>query len=247
MQIQKGFQCKSCNSFLSHPIDACPVCGDQFYWLIHTEGSLDATQRTAYVGAMLNLMEGAVTEAFLTHGDRLWLPYQFWSKSPNGEVLNEFPWMIDLELFQHTGNDAEDPVGEVVVDDEPEEPNPWDTVPKMALPDFSKMEKEKPKPTVPEPAPAAETLADEPRVIPAPEPRKASVAAVSEPKPRAERPVKEPTQNPLKQLFVPLMIFLFLLFLSLSYLVLRYHKNHMVPVVSGNVWTEVLHERPILS
>lgn len=242
MQIQKGFQCKSCHSFLSHPIDACPVCGDQFYWLVHVDGPLDISQRNAYVGTMINLMEGTVTEAFLTHGDQLWLPYQFWTSSPTGEALAEFPWIKDLELFQHVGHGAE----EQLDGPEPEaaeDPNPWDTVPKMAIPDFTDIEE-------PEPVAAPEEVKPEARARTKPKRSKPPRPKQKPPKAKAATAGargKGGARSMVREFFVPMMIFLFFLFLSLSYLVLRYHKNHMVPKMSGHLMMEVSHERPLLS
>ena len=132
MQIQKGFQCTSCHSFLSHPIDACPVCADQFYWLVVTREALTQPQVAAFVAAMVNLAEGRVTEAFLTHGERLWLPYNFWAQDPAGASLDEFPWVEDLELFQHAAGEVDEAVATAVY-----EPKPWETLPKQAVPDFS--------------------------------------------------------------------------------------------------------------
>ena len=100
MKIQESFQCGACNSFLSHPIDTCPVCGDQFYWLLVTR---DEPDREAYLTRMQELMEGRASQDFLTHGGHLWLPHRFWDRCPTGEILEEYAWIKRVELVQHEG------------------------------------------------------------------------------------------------------------------------------------------------
>lgn len=247
MQIQKGFQCQSCNSFLSHPIDACPVCSDQFYWMIVPKTTVTGSQQQAFVAAMVNLVAGGVTEEFLTHGGQLWLPYRFWDQDPAGESLAEFSWIDNLELFQHSNNSGQ------VEPEEKAEPNPWDTVPKMALPDLSKRPEELQAKSA---AAASPEIAPEPTPTPSATPRskpqqdsapkQAAATPTSKEKPKAKSNEGKRSLFPA-HLFVPTMIFLFFLLLSLSYLALRYHKNQMAPLAPTQTFMEVDHERPLLS
>ncbi len=237
MKIQKGFQCKSCSSFLSHPVDVCPVCSDQFYWRIVPEAPVDGLQRDAFVASMVNLAEGRVTPEFLTHGGHLWLPYRYWGIDPSGNALLEFSWLDDLEVFQHDSQKAAKSSAEP---EKKQEPAPWDTIPKLEVPDFTQYK--------PEPKAAVATTSAEPR-----ETEPGSVRASDAPdqrNARARMPERVPSPSLLGllrgDLFVPLMIFLFLVLLSLSYLVLRYHKNQLTPL-APQTHLEVSDERNLLS
>lgn len=240
MKIQKGFQCKSCSSFLSHPVDVCPVCGDQFYWRIVPTAPVNEPQRDAFVASMINLTEGRVTPEFLTHGGHIWLPYRFWGSDPSGVALLEFNWIDDLEVFQHDSQKTAKREAEAKAK---QEPAPWDTIPKMEAPDFSQYT---PETTVaasqsqerPAPRAAAQPLA----------PVAATEKAPSTPQPARANPASPSFLQQLRgDLFVPMMIFLFLILLSISYVVLRYHKNRMTPLAPPRTHLEAIDERNLLS
>ncbi len=249
MKIQKGFQCKSCSSFLSHPVDVCPVCSDQFYWRVVPAAPVSEPRREAFVASMINLAEGRVTPEFLTHGGHLWLPYRFWGNDPSGSALLEFGWIDDLEVFQH---DHQKPAKQETESKSKQEPAPWDTIPKVEAPDFSQYK------------PETKTVADQaprPAAVAAAAVAAAAVAATAGQSPVAapeqvagpSRPERVNPSSPsfLEQLrgdlFVPMMIFLFLLLLSISYVVLRYHKNRMTPLAPPQTHLEAIDDRNILS
>lgn len=226
MRFTKGFQCRSCSSFLSHPVDACPVCNDQFYWRVIYTTSMDDQDRATFLQTMTGLMDGQVTQEFLTHGGQLWLPFRFWDMNPSGDLLDHYDWIEDLELFQHNTK-IEKPA-----EPRPQKKSEWDTIPKAPVPDFSKREKEK------KPAAAAKAKPIKTPVKPAATQRK------SKPKPKTTRkpPAKSKPRSSGSIWFAPAMIMVFFFFLSCSYMVLRYHKNQMKPIVPDGV----NHERPVL-
>jgi len=213
MDLPESFQCRACQSFLSHPIDNCPVCGDQLYWMLVWSEEPDDLQRKDYLDRVIALVDGRASREFLTHGDLLWLPHRFWDCDPTGELLDTLDWVTGIELHQH---DAED--RRAAPDDE------FDTLPKMPIPKY-----------------VAETVHGEAvetlraRVVPERAEERNPPDATQPVAPAASTPRSEPgVDTPLARgssrvlsadLFVPLMIFLFLCLLSLSYLVLRYHKN----------------------
>ncbi|MDJ0839605.1 MAG: hypothetical protein QNK37_24000 [Acidobacteriota bacterium] len=222
MKFQESFQCKACSSYLSHPIDTCPVCGDQFYWLVHPHRPPVQDERDAYVSRMQTLVEGKATPEFMTHGNLLWLPHRFWDFNPTGEVLNEFEWLREVELVQHDGEDREE-----------QKPNVWDTLPGRPVPDLSIRETVKGK--------AVETLRADPLPSDPVEARAvvsrrdklaghlsaAEVPGQTAPTGRSTSASAPPSGKAIipKQMFAPLMILIFFIFLSGSYIVLRYHKN----------------------
>ncbi len=216
MKIQDSVQCHACNSILSHPVDACPVCGDQFYWLVTTKNKPTQNEKEGYLVRMEELVEGRASREFLNHDGHLWLPYRFWDSNPNGEILDSFTWIDGVQLFQH-----ESEINNVPVRD-------YDTLPKIPIPEWVR---------------DGPSALDKKKTIPK-EPRKQE-------QPLKPAPVSEPVNDsylagPIipAQMFLPLMVFLFLIFLSFSYLTLRYHKNHRWP--SSQAVPEESHESSVL-
>ena len=222
MQFQKGFQCRSCQSFLSHPIDLCPVCGDQFYWRVVTKGPLAEASKIAFFQIMEDQVDGNVSRDFLCHGGELWLPYRFWDTNPSGDLLGQFSWMQDLELFQHQTN------AQVQAEPQPKE-SEWDTIPKASVLDLEQMkaarEATSETPPTQEPLPKQQT----PEVAPA-QTRRPSPILSARKKPSAASARKRQPFFHWSEWFAPVMVLLLLLLLSCSYLSLRYHKNQMKPL-----------------
>lgn len=232
MQLPDTIQCNRCRSFLSHPLDHCPVCNDQFYWLVKTRDIVDPEAKMAFLREMELMAGGHVTSEFLTHGGQLWLPHQFWSKDASGQALSAFPWIIGLEHHQHENpnddwekhqsREAQRLQQEAQRQEEPtEQPKPWDTIPNMPLPDFSDIEARKQQAQ----ADAKNNVPQEPQPTTKKAPSKAPEKKAQKTKSKDKQPFM------LSPAFKPTMVFLFFLFLSASYLVLRYHKNHMLPQV----------------
>jgi len=221
MKIQDSVQCHACNSILSHPVDACPVCGDQFYWLVTTKSKPSENEKESFLARMEELVEGASRE-FLNHDNHLWLPYRFWDNNPSGETLDSFSWISGVQLFQHETELADVPVSE------------YDTLPKIPIPEWvragpSGADGKKPHPHPIEARP--EHQVPKQHRAPAPSPSRAMI--------------EDPTSPIIpSQMFLPLMIFLFLILLSFSYLTLRYHKNHRWQ--SSQAVPEASHESSVL-
>ncbi len=95
------YQCDICQHFFDHPVDACPLCGEPFYWLVVLANDLQDSQRTAFLQMMEDIVEGNVGRDFITHGENLWLPHNFWQYSPDGSILNTFAWIKNIRLIQH--------------------------------------------------------------------------------------------------------------------------------------------------
>lgn len=229
MQIEKGFQCHSCHIALSYPLDACPLCGDQFYWMVLVSGTVPEQARKQYVVAMCALSED-VTEEFLTYDDQLWLPYQFWEYCPTGEVLRAFTWIVDLQLFQHQGKPgSSEPAQQAEqASTQAKQGSVLDSVPETRSQlDRMGQANEEPSPQLAAQMPASRR---------------------KKPNKRPKQMGRRDIQHGIKHadLLKPTLVFLFFVLLSLSYLVLRYHKNHMVPIPQAPV-EEVSNERPILS
>lgn len=229
LYIPKSFTCKACKSLLSHPIDACPICGDQFYWLVEPKGELSQSLKEDFVRRMEQLVEGRASREFLTHGGYLWLPHRFWECDAEGESLADLDWAVRLELFQHESVAEQTP--ESRASEAAKKPRTaWDTIPKAPLPHFAQV-----RPTV-----KAESEAKRPEYsAPAP--------PSSAPAPPAAAPAETLARGRLipAPLFAPLMVLAFFLLLSLSYLVLRYHKNTR-PVSLRAASAEVANESALL-
>ena len=207
MIIPEEIQCRSCLYLSSHPVDACPVCGAQFYWLIVPTHQIGDGPIREYLSAMERLVEGRITREFLTHGGQLWLPHSFWNYNPNGDLLKEFSWISEIKFYQHDPEKEE----EKSAPSNYREKGPrtiWDTNPLPVIPTLAQAG-----------AGGTESQAERPS------------------RPRGSVPAKEAPPPPApafaRELLAPLMILIFFIFLSLSYLVLRYHKNQ--PRVSSSI------------
>ena len=208
MKIENNYQCRACQYVLSHPVDACPVCTMQFYWMVLPNRSLKKSQTADYVIKMERIVNGRVSHEFLTHGGYLWLPYNFWEFCPDGDMLHEFNWISQVKFFQHEPSQkpAVDAAG-------PKEISPWETNP--ALPVFNSAD-----------------LPASPARSTAPPEGTAIRAEAGSKKPGGLRPKQPLTDGPAhRDWFAPLMVLIFLIMLSLSYLVLRYHKNTRTPTI----------------
>lgn len=124
MILDKEFQCQTCQYIMSHPVDACPVCNAQFYWMLAPYDPLDPSGVAHFITKMEMAVEGRTTREFLTHGGQLWLPHNFWDYNPDGEVLKEFPWIRHVRFLQHEGE------GQV------QSPSVYETNPGMSLASF---------------------------------------------------------------------------------------------------------------
>jgi len=230
LYIPKSFTCKACKSLLSHPIDACPICGDQFYWLVEPKGELSQAVKDHFVRKMEQLVEGKASREFLTHGGFLWLPHRFWDFDAEGESLADLDWAVRLELFQHENTAPEQSAKARTAEATKKPRSAWDTIPKAPLPHFAQVrqavqvEREGKRPGFAAPAPPS-----------------------SAPAPPAAAPAESFVRGSLipAPLFAPLMVLAFFLFLSLSYLVLRYHKNTR-PVSLPAASAEVANESALL-
>lgn len=100
--FEREYQCMICHHFVDHPVDACPVCGDPFYWRVIPAFNLKNAQAIAFLQMMEDLVESNVDRAFLTHGGHLWLPHNFWQYADDGEILDSFAWIKRIDLVQHT-------------------------------------------------------------------------------------------------------------------------------------------------
>jgi hypothetical protein len=102
------YACKICDYGMDQPVDACPICGEPFYWRVVPALPLQENQRTAFLQTMEDLSQGEVSREFLSHGNHLWLPYHFWQIDPRGEWLDGFPWIGNLALVQHENAEKRD-------------------------------------------------------------------------------------------------------------------------------------------
>jgi len=150
MRIEKDYQCRACNYFFSHPVDVCPICGDQFYWLLVAADPPSRDQTLDFIVQMEHVVQGRVTREFITHNNQLWLPPNYWNFEPEGEALKRIPWVAEIRLYQHVAPEKE--------------PSPWETNPgmKLDLPLVSTpaepseaMARAAPPPEAPQPAAAA--------------------------------------------------------------------------------------------
>ncbi len=200
---------------MSHPVDACPVCTAQFYWMLTPYDPLDPSRVADFITKMERAVEGRTTREFLTHGGQLWLPHNFWDHNPDGAILNDLPWIRQVRFLQH----GADPEAQA----EPQ-PSVFETNPGMSL------ENVQLTPPKESPQPAAQPQAEAPKTQLETHLAKTESAAVrssqetkKKKKSRPSARVKEPLIP--SAVFAPLMVFLFLVLMSFSYLALRYHKN----------------------
>lgn len=286
MHLPQNLQCNACQYSLNHPVDVCPICNEQFYWLVVPRYTLDEAEIQDYCSRMTQLTEGRITEAFLTHGGHLWLPHNFWECDPNGISLKTLTWVDRVKYFQHaTAEGADQPTSR-----EPE-PAVWDTQPAQASPFYEDEEErlvvddlddtvdtpmtwaeepaatgspppQDPRATVPSPTRFAHDQVDPNDTLPgvSMEPTTSAFTnrpdAISQPRPQPDVPRQPTTAAPRRRApaqpskrtapaadsatvkanassprfpIAPLAICLFLVFLSLGYFVLRYHKNQHAP------------------
>jgi len=240
MEHYREYQCGACDYYFSHPIDRCPICGDQFFWLLMTDGQVEATQKQGFVSRMIALGGTGVTEEFLTFRDRLWLPYNFWEKDPGGESLHAWPFVKDVKLYQHKKKTSEKKEDDTTIREAGFETNPA-----HPIPDFSAVANQNAGPSRPE-VTLAPSRNDNPMgaSTPALSPYQPSapVEPMAPPRPQAE---PSPANLGIKDWLPPILIFVFFMLLSLSFLVLRYHRNDSRSNVSLNF--EATYDRSVLS
>lgn len=215
----KEVQCSVCAYIMDHPVDACPVCGEPFYWLILARGTIQESQKTAFFQIMEDVVEGNIDLDFLQHGGHLWLPHNFWQYCADGSILETFPWILDVRLIQRPN-----PQKEQYFRDNPQ-----------AKPEPQEVHDQSVQPAAPA-APLQEP--EDPRPVPA-------LAAPAQPvgEPKLHFSVAQ-NQWSWDSLFRPLMIGLFFVFLAASYLALLYHRNTRTPTQAPPA--EVTHEQQIL-
>ncbi len=225
MHIDDEFQCRKCRYVLSHPVDACPVCSTQIYWMLVHAYPLKKSQIADYIMKMEQLVRGRTSREFLTHGGHLWLPHSFWDFNPNGDALHEFSWIKEVKLLQH------EPVADRTDDEKEVSPPVLDTNPGLSItaPGLG-------TPSRTEPEGGGGSGRDGKKTQPARNLESAPGGGST----------TDTDDSWLDHVRVPFMILLFLILLSLSYLILHYHKNtktrRTVPV--SEVVTD---EYPILS
>lgn len=231
MDHYREYQCEACDYYFSHPIDRCPICGDQFFWLVSTARELRADEKLTFVATMKNLCGAGVTEAFLTHRDRLWLPYNFWEKDPGGETLQPWSYVKGVKLFQHKKQKASN------ASDSTARAGVFDTKPAMvAQPQWESLNAFSPGSISPGLKPESHVQQIQPlhqyRAEPASE--------------KINQPMDTSEPIGVQDWLPPVLIFVFFLLLSLSFLVLRYHRNVRAPQVSS--YSEVVsYDHSILS
>lgn len=213
MQLEP-YACKICDYGMDHPVDACPICGEPFYWRVVPATTLQESQRTAFLQTMEDLCQGEVSREFLSHGNHLWLPYHFWQIDPRGEWLDGFPWIGNLSLVQHENAEKRDfflsRSDHEARQDSRHEDHDIDTQPLKVVS-----------------APAQPAGNAQPRATLLPTPQ-----GGPRPGQNAARPVLSARRHtgpalPFEKLFAPLMVAVFLLFLGVSYLNLLRCKNQL--------------------
>lgn len=124
----ENYQCRACKYVLSDPVDLCPVCNAQFYWMLIPKEPPQPEQVSHFVEVMNAVAQGHTNRQFLTHGGHFWLPHLFWSNDPEGLSLEKFSWFGQLRFFQHESQEQR-----VEEKRQSAEPNPWDTNPRLAI------------------------------------------------------------------------------------------------------------------
>jgi hypothetical protein len=222
-QPASNYQCGACEHFFSDAVDACPLCGDQLYWLVRGEPS--AGERERFVKTMHNVVEQQCPPEFITYGDRLWLPYNYWASDSEGVALQAFDWVEGLTLFQHE-SPAESPSPDPSASPEnaferfEANPTPWETVPGLTRTliekDTAKVEGAGDR--------LRERMAHEPDSG-ARDPGRASKRPRARSAPDSGFDLLGALRNNALQIGLTLFFFL----LGLSVFVLRYHHNTRLP------------------
>ena len=184
-----------------------------------------------FVTKMERLVKGQITRDFLTHGGRFWLPYTFWDCSPDGDAILEFSWITEVRCLQHGATEKPKKWGASRKKTEDQEGSPWDTKPSLPSDMLDRVRKE-----------AGAAMTRPVRNAASPPSSKTKPAAQAGPQISQDRQSHRGVFP--RKLLAPLMMLLFFLLLSLSYLVLRYHKNRQV--VSRPPPEDVTHERSVL-
>ncbi len=232
MQIPTEINCQACQYLTSHPVDACPVCGTHFYWLVIPSETPGKAATEDFLVKMEQLVEGHITRDFLTHGGRLWLPHTFWDSSPNGDAIRDFSWITEIRCLQHGSAEKPKKWSSQTAEKSKEKGSPWDTKPTLPSDLLKRVRQE---------AEAAAARADGRET---PHRKEAAPKPPPLPHPRIEPKGKIREGVFPREFLAPLMMLVFFLLLSLSFLVLRYHKNQMA--LSRPLWKDVTHERSVL-
>lgn len=240
MEHYREYQCGACDYYFSHPIDRCPICGDQFFWLLMTHDRVAPSERAHFVSQMKTLGGSGVTEEFLTYRDRMWLPYNFWEKDPGGESLQSWSFIKDVKLYQHKRKETPKDEDDTTVREVGFETNPAHPV--LKLTDLTSRPREQPQQEV--------------TLTPSRNDQQMGASTPALPSYQAQAPIapQAPKSSPVetapaslgpREWLPPILIFVFFLLLSLSFLVLRYHKNDRHTDVSQNF--EATYDRSFLS
>ncbi|CAM2067683.1 hypothetical protein SCOR_20035 [Sulfidibacter corallicola] len=96
-----SFDCKGCGSAIFDPVDACPACGEHFFWRVVPKRKPSKSEEAQFVIALLRAVGHDVSPEFLTHGGHIWLPDQFWRTDPEGALLRPYDWIASIEPHQH--------------------------------------------------------------------------------------------------------------------------------------------------
>lgn len=192
------YTCNNCDYSVDHPIDACPVCGAVFYWLIRTKGPVNDQQKADYLEWVQSNFESQTDSSYIFHGGKVWLPHAFWHSFPSGEVLQDMGWIDSLQLVQYKKSHSRRVEAEPLHE---ESGKGYDTNPGVPVPDLAK------------PIPL-EDSAKEPDEKPS---RKTSPETSSTSGPSFLRTYLGP---------VSLGLFLALLGFSWFFIVLGQHRNH---------------------
>jgi hypothetical protein len=209
MRIDKEFQCRACDYVVSHPIDACPVCQAHFYWMPEADEELSPEQIEEFVEGMNVLVEGRTTREFIMHDGHLWLPHNFWDYCPDGSALDRFSWIRGIRFLQHKKEVAETSRDSL-------DENSWDTSPSYPI-----IEQSVPR--------QDEYPSDrDTRSLPVQTPAKPTAARHGvRPRPAAVSP-----GSGRSNAFLPVMIFLCFLLLTLSYFVFSPSSSVIFPLFS---------------
>lgn len=234
MDHYREYQCSACDYYFSHPIDRCPICSDQFFWLLVPHQNLLESERLGYIDQMKNLGGAGVTEEFLTYRNRLWLPYNFWEVDPGGELLARWSFIKEIKLYQHKKNSSDE-------DTETFRDAVFDTNPAINPQQYMDFQSQH---AAPKQEPAA-FLSDTPKAIPSPWQPAPAVVKAPAPQGAVVASVNDGAELTLADWLPPVLIFVFFMLLSLSFLVLRYYKNTQTPIAVSHI--EAVYEYPILS
>lgn len=235
MHIPTEIPCQACQYVTSHPVDACPVCGTQFYWMVIAKESAARPPTEAFIAKMESLVEGNITREFLTHGGHIWLPHAFWDFSPHGDAIHEFSWIAEIRCLQHGSMEKPKKWSNRTEATQDQESSPWDTQPSLPS--------QIPRRVGADPASRRFMVDGAART----DHKEAETAARASGGPAHPRP-SERKENQRgffpRELFAPLMILIFFFLLSLSFLVLRYQKNQQA--ASRLPSKDVTYERSVL-